>query len=81
MNKIPSDDLMIEPHPKETRLSDEEWLRRYDARITDRSGFEGSYSATTGARDTLDMFREIGDPLENEPEDAADEEMSNWDHE
>jgi hypothetical protein len=25
------------------------------------------------------MFREIGDPFDNAPEDAADEEMSNWD--
>jgi hypothetical protein len=60
-------------------LSDEEWLRRYDARITERSGYEGSYSTTTGARETLDMFREDGDPFVNAPEDAADEEMSNWD--
>lgn len=60
------------------RLSDQEWLRRYDARITERGGFEGSYSETTGAEDTLAMFREIDDPFDNAPEDAADEEMSNW---
>ena len=64
---------------KEQRLTDEEWLKRYDARITERSGFEGSYSETTGTKDTLDMFREIGDPYDNAPEDAAEEEMSNWD--
>lgn len=63
----------------ESNLSDEEWLRRYDARITERGGFEGSYSETTGARETLDMWREDGDPFLNDPEDAADEEMSNWD--
>lgn len=61
------------------RLSDEEWLRRYDARITERGGFEGSFSTTTGRSETLDQFREFGDPFDNEPEDAADEEMSNWD--
>jgi hypothetical protein len=65
---------------EEERLSDEEWLRRYDARITERSDFEGSsYSEMTGKEDTLSMFREIGDPFDNCPEDAADEEMSNWD--
>lgn len=49
-------------------------------RITERSGFEGSYSETTGAEETLAMFREIDDPFDNYPEDAAEEEMSNWDN-
>lgn len=71
--------MKSDPLPTDERLSDEEWLKRYDARITLRGEFDGSYSATTGARETLDMFREAGDPFENEPEDAADEEMSNWD--
>lgn len=69
---------MSELPSEEQRLSDEEWLKRYDARITERGGFEGSYTEMTGAQETLEMFREAGDPFDNDPEDAADEEMSNW---
>lgn len=73
---------MSEVHrTEEIQLTNEEWLRRYDAFITEMSDFEGSYSETTGAEDTLEMFRkEVDDPFYNSPEDAAEEEMSNWDN-
>lgn len=65
--------------PTADRMSDEDWLKSYDAQITERSGFPGSYSQTIGTKETLDFFRVVGDPFDNEPEDAAEEEMSNWD--
>lgn len=78
--KPPSETTMSGTNPTQTeRLSDEEWLRRFDARITERSGYEDSYSHATGAKDTIEQFREAGDIFENDPEDAADEEMSYWD--
>ncbi len=61
--------------PSEPRISDEEWLRRYDARITEEGKFEGSYSETTGRTETLEAR---DGAFENAPEDAADEEMSYW---
>lgn len=57
---------------EETRLSDDEWLKRYDAQITKRSDYQGSYSHDTSAG------LEMRDSFENDPEGAADEEMSYW---
>jgi hypothetical protein len=69
---------MSKETPPEDRISDEEWLKRYDARITECGGFEGSYSETTGVKETLEMFRAPDECFDNYPEDAADEEMSYW---
>jgi hypothetical protein len=57
-------------------MTEEEWLKRYDARIKDVSDFEGSYVDKVGREDAL-TWRQLG--YLNEPEGAADEEMSNWD--
>jgi hypothetical protein len=60
----------------DSHMTEEEWLKRYDARIKDVSDFEGSYVDKVGREDAL-TWRQLG--YLNEPEGAADEEMSNWD--
>jgi len=57
----------------ETRLSDEEFMRRLRVRLVERGG-EGADAAADAA--DIDMWR---DNFENDPEGAADEEMSYWD--
>jgi hypothetical protein len=57
-------------------LTDEEWLRRFDAHIKIRSGYEGNYSEDSDREAAL-MYRE-DEGYKEAPEDAADEEMSNW---
>jgi hypothetical protein len=61
------------PHP----LTDEEWLRRFDAHIKARSDYkDGSYSE--GDKEAMLFYRDYAD-FKDAPEAAADEEMSNWD--
>lgn len=56
-------------------LSDEEFMRRLRARFVERAG-EGADAVADSV--TVQEWR---DGFENEPEDAADEEMSYWDGE
>lgn len=55
-------------------LTDEEFMRRLCARFVERAG-EGADAVA----DCVDVETWRQHPFENFPEDAADEEMSNWD--
>lgn len=57
---------------EETRLSDKEFMRRLRARLVERGG-EGAEAVADAV--TVGEWREC---FENEPEAAADEEMSYW---
>lgn len=56
-------------------METEEWERRYKSRIVERSG-----ASEAAAHETLIAvpIDEQMDGFENDPEGAADEEMSNW---
>lgn len=62
--------------PTDGRLTDEEWLFRYNQRFRDRAAWEGDYSEQTDndVKDLRELF------YDNDPEDSADEEMSYWDN-
>ena len=57
----------------EQRLTDEEFMRRLRARFIERAG-EGADAVADGCS----VFEWRDGAYENEPEDAADEEMSYW---
>jgi len=64
---------MSEHKSTDERLSDEEYMRRLRARFLDRAG-EGSDAVA----DTVDIEDWRSGGFENDPEGAADEEMSYW---
>lgn len=51
-------------------LTEKEWIRRYRQRFIDRSGCGDPADAET--------FEVVSEGFENDPEGAADEEMSYW---
>lgn len=55
-----------------TKLTEEEWMRRLRARFIERAG-EGADAVADAV-----TFAEWADGFEEDPEGAADEEMSNW---
>lgn len=55
-----------------TKLTEEEWMRRLRARFIERAG-EGADVVADAV-----TFAEWSDGFEDDPEGAADEEMSNW---
>lgn len=63
---------MNAPVSAETRLSDEEFMRRLRARFVERGG-EGAEEVSETL--PVDAWRE---EFDNDPEAAADEEMSYW---
>ena len=60
--------------PAEGQLTEAEWMRRLRARFIERAG--------EGADEIADAttFAEWSDGFEDDPEGAADEEMSYWDN-
>lgn len=74
---------MTEHHSPSNELSREEWLRRYRQRFVKVAGFtdaqadDAARAVCTGPGDDVG-FIELSDGFENEPEAAADEEMSYW---
>jgi len=69
--------------PEET-LSRDGWLRRYRERFVEVAGFTAAQAddvtkaICTGPQDD-NGFTELSEGWENDPEGAADEEMSYWD--
>lgn len=63
---------MSDDRPAEERLSDDEYMRRLRARFIERAG-EGADAVADAVSVT-----EWREGFDNEPEDAADEEMSYW---
>ena len=63
---------MSEQAPTKDQVSEEEWMRRLRARFIERAG--------VGADDVADAvsYEEWCDGWEDDPEGAADEEMSYW---
>lgn len=59
------------------RLSDEEWLRRYNEYFRKKGNWEGNYS-DGHPNDNIEQLR---DGFDDEPEEAAHEEMTYWDTE
>lgn len=59
----------------EETLSQEEWLRRYKARIIDEADVTPECAQECADAAT---FAELAEGWENDPEGAADEEMSYW---
>lgn len=59
--------------PAEERLSDDEFMRRLRARFIERGG-----DGADAVADNVTVVEWRVEPYENEPEDAADEEMSYW---
>lgn len=65
-----------------TTLTRDEWMRRYAARVMERAGWE-EHQAIHASRAAAEAFKQdelaVGNALAWEaPEEAADEEMSNW---
>lgn len=63
--------------PPQTALSREAWLNRYKQRFIAVAGLT---EAQAEACARAEPFEILSDGFENEPEDAADEEMSYWDY-
>lgn len=64
---------MTDSQPPIQTLSDEEFIRRLRARFIERAG-DGADACWDAV--SVETWRQS--PFENEPEDAADEEMSEW---
>ena len=65
---------MTRPRSDDGRLTDEEWLLRYNQRFKERADWPRDYS------EDIDMpIAELREDFDDCPEDAADEEMSYWD--
>lgn len=56
-------------------ISDEEWIRRFKRRVVERVGFTEIEAGTVFETCSLEEWKKYGDT----PEEAADEELSNWD--
>lgn len=54
-------------------LTESEWLRKYNQRLKDRADYPGDASEDFGI-----PFDELSAGFEDDPEGAADEEMSYW---
>lgn len=54
----------------------EEWLRRYQQRFVDVAGLSAEQAADVAATET---FERLSEDYEDDPEGAADMEMSYWD--
>lgn len=64
---------MPEQVTKEEKIPEEAWMRRLRARFIERAG-EGADAVADAV-----TFAEWSDGFEDDPEGAADEEMSYWD--
>lgn len=58
-------------------LTKNEWLTRYKARFMERAGLD---EAGAQCQAEAVSYEELVDGFEEDPEGAADEEMSNWAH-
>ena len=56
-------------------MTRDEWLNRYKRRIMDRSGVSEVYAQQCADAEPFEVLSEM---FEDEPEEAADEEMSYW---
>ena len=56
-------------------MTQDEWLRRYQQRFTERTGDDQIGQAMAAA----ETFEKLVEYFEEDPEGAADEEMSCWD--
>jgi hypothetical protein len=52
-----------------------EWLRRYAARIVERTGYTQEFGDLCARAESFEV---LSDMFEDDPEGAADEEMSYW---
>ena len=56
-------------------LTEHEWLRRYTQRFIDRVGLSATEAQKCAAAEPFDVLSEL---FEDDPEGAADEELSYW---
>lgn len=56
-------------------MEQQEWLRRYQQRMIDKAGLTEDQAKKCA---TADTYETLSDGFEDDPEDAADMEMSYW---
>ncbi len=62
--------------PTDTPLTEQEWLKRYQQRFVDVAGLTLEQASQCAIAESFDV---LSDGFENDPEGAADSEMSYWD--
>jgi hypothetical protein len=56
-------------------MTQQEWLGRYKRRFVERAGLTDAQAQACAEAESFDV---LSDMFEDDPEDAADEEMSYW---
>lgn len=56
-------------------MTPQEWLRRYQQRLIDQAGISSELAAQFAQAESFDV---LSDGFEDDPEGAADSEMSYW---